>query len=268
MTDAAPDDRLLELEIEKHRLECEKLRAEIAEVRQPLWKRSGYIASLSPMIIAVVAFFSAWISGYFDNARKVLETEVSALKAEVTGLETRRTDLTAENETLQASVKGLGAKVDELTALRDRLAAQNAALQAQIDDSFITMKVIAGEASYALSLFHAFDIDTRVKDAVEATDETSIPESIRTLLGDIVIREQNLDEILKVAEEELARLDASLKDLPSSPWTKSLRYLPHPDGPFLFTPKDRVYDVGRGLFYDDLDAWEANRPSARQKDGP
>ena len=35
---------------------CETLRAEIAEVGQPLWKRAGYIASLSPILLAALAF--------------------------------------------------------------------------------------------------------------------------------------------------------------------------------------------------------------------
>ncbi len=70
------------LDIERRRLEVEKLRAEIEQVRLAWWKRPGYLGGLVPIVIAIVGFSSAWISGYFDTQRQNLKNEISGLEVE------------------------------------------------------------------------------------------------------------------------------------------------------------------------------------------
>lgn len=261
MTDAAaPDQRLLDLEIEKHRLECEKLRAEIEEVRQPLWKRSGWIASLSPMVIALVAFLSAWVTGYFDDRRSVLESQVASLTTEIGALDARRADLEQATSRLQA-------QNDELAATGKALAIANAEMRQSIDAAYLRLKAVTGEARYALGHHRAFEINSQIEELIRTVEARADDEStaeiitrLRTLLGEKL----SLTEIIRTTEEELGTLDQALATLPSSEWMRTLRYEPSPDGTLLVADDGRVFDVDRGLFFDTIEDLRAGRPSANQ----
>jgi hypothetical protein len=119
------------LDLERSRLELEKLRAEIDEVRLAWWKRPGYIGGLVPVVIAVVGFWSAWITGYFDTQRQNLKNEIANLEIE-----------------------------------RDQLSSANREIQRKIDDAFLRLKVAAGEASYALGHVQAIPAEAGSREKI------------------------------------------------------------------------------------------------------
>jgi hypothetical protein len=213
--EAAPaDSRLIDLEIEKRRLECEKLRAEIAEVGQPLWKRAGYIASLSPILLAAVAFFSAWVTGYFDRQRQDLATEVEALEVK-----------------------------------RDELAARNAAIQEAIDDVYLRLKVVSGEAAYALSHLRGLD-DGRDRVAELRALLQGDSNQVAQFVKEMSQRERFIDEIVLITEEELRKMRTGLEEVPASGWARELLYQPGPEGEVLTAPDGRRYHLREKRFLD------------------
>src|SRR5688572_29027034 len=115
-------EELDRLEIEKRRLECDKLRAEIAEVSVVWWQRPGYLGSVGPIVIAVVGFLSVWSTGFFDTQRATLKSEVAGLKTEEAALKARAAELNRAN----------------------------AEIQRRIDDAYIKLKVVTNDARYAL----------------------------------------------------------------------------------------------------------------------
>lgn len=216
--EAAPaDTRLIDLEIEKRRLECEKLRAEIAEVGQPLWKRAGYIASMSPILLAIVAFLSAWVTGYFDRQRQEL-----------------------------------GAEIEVLEGRRDELAARNAAIQEAIDEAYLRLKIVSGEAIYALSLIRGLDDGRDPAAELEALVQ-AVPDAdgrLAAFAAEMRDRQSFADEILSIAEGELARMRDSLEVVPASEWARQLRYEIEPGQNLLKAPDGRAYDLERGRWLD------------------
>jgi hypothetical protein len=116
-------NELERLEIEKVRLECDKLRAEIAEASVAWWRQPGYLASIVPILIAVVGFLSVWSTGFFDTQRATLKSEIEGLKTQEIALQNRATEL----------------------------ASANAEVQQRIDEAYLRLKLSHADASYALS---------------------------------------------------------------------------------------------------------------------
>lgn len=71
-------------------LECEKLRREISALDLVWWKRPAYLGIVSPLVIALIGFLAALLSGWFTDNRTALQSEVNAL--------------TIQKDTLQESV--------------------------------------------------------------------------------------------------------------------------------------------------------------------
>jgi hypothetical protein len=228
MTDTSHDDRLLDLEIEKARLECEKLRAEIENERQPLWKRAGYIASLSPVLIAVATLFGGWVSGYFDTQRETLRSEIAALEA--------------TSEELEANAR---------------------ATQASIDDVYLQLKVIAGETLYAVEVLQAFGMEPEM---LEEARTAGITDAQRAAVQRLIDTYEIAASLIGDSSRDLRKLSATLDTIPASDWALGLNYQPTPDGTLLFTKEGRVFDVEKDLFYDDQAAWERGQPSGQQKE--
>jgi len=67
------------LDREIQRKELEKLNIEISELKRPLWSRTGFIAAMSPLALALIAFLSAWLNGYFDRTRVELAADIEQL---------------------------------------------------------------------------------------------------------------------------------------------------------------------------------------------
>ena len=63
-------------------LEAEKLRREIAALDLIWWKRPAYLAVAVPILLAVIGFFSALLSGYFSDKRSSLKAEIETLSTQ------------------------------------------------------------------------------------------------------------------------------------------------------------------------------------------
>jgi hypothetical protein len=210
------------LEIEKRRLECDKLRAEIAEVSVAWWQRPGYIGGIAPILIAVVGFLSVWSTGFFDTQRATLRSEVENLKVQETALQERAGEL----------------------------ARANAEIQQRIDDAYIRLKLASSDARYALS--HLQGLGLHISDGdrkrVEAS-LTDVPPGVSALVRDLLDRDQLAGEIVPITEEELKGLASSLDAIPASTWATELE----PTigrVPALRAPDGRIYNPADRKFYE------------------
>jgi hypothetical protein len=206
------------LDLEKRRLECEKLRVEIAQVSYPWWKRAGYIGSLVPIVIALVGFLSAFASGYFDTERKNLKTEI-----------------------------------DGLTLKRDQLAAANEEIQKKIDDSYLKLKLASSEARYALSLISSMAIRKEMVANIESSLAAMSPktaEPVREVLGMYGLA----NELVKTTEKDLEELEKNLRAIPASKWVvelkATLKGMFLPGKALLEAPDGRFYDPYERRYYD------------------
>ena len=215
------------LEIEKRRLECDKLRAEIAEVSVAWWQRPGYIGGIAPILIAVVGFLSVWSTGFFDTQRATLKSEVETLKVQETALQNRT----------------------------EELSRANAEIQQRIDDAYITLKLASSEARYALG--HLQGLGPRISDGDRTLVEaslTDVPPGVSALVRELLDRDQLAGTIVPITEQELKGLATSLDAIPASTWATELEpeigpvpALRAPDGRF-YSPVDRkFYDSEKDL---------------------
>jgi hypothetical protein len=202
------------LDLERRRLECDKLRVEIAQASAPWWTRAGYIGSLVPIVIAIAGFATGLATGFFD-------TERQELKAEIAGLTTTRNELRAASE----------------------------ALQKTIDDSYLIVYATNQEARYAISHVKGLaldEIEPKVASAVEKLSGEE-QEAVRRLLDGMRIAQS----VASAAEEELAFVTETLQKIPASDWAKSLK-AKSPRG--LYIPGRVLLETDDGsLFYDPID---------------
>lgn len=102
------------LDLEKLKLEVRKLQADAVAAELSWWQRPGYLGATAPVVLAMVAFSSALLSGYFDERRTILEGEIQEL-------------------------------VEEKTQLDDAVAN----LQDGIDDLYLQLRVVGADIAYA-----------------------------------------------------------------------------------------------------------------------
>lgn len=211
------------LELEKRRVEIDKLRAEIAEVSLAWWKRPGYLGSLGPILIAVVGFLSVWATGFFDTQRATLKSEV---------------------ENLQNRAAELGRA--------------NAEVQQRIDDAYITLKLANADARYALGhLGSRPPMSDADREAIEAAVKGA-PSGVSKLARDLVAKDKLADTIVLITEQELVKVEKSLEAIPASKWAAELKPLgPSVRIPALLAPDGRIYNPADRKFY----ASEADLPA-------
>jgi hypothetical protein len=210
------------LDLEKRRLECEKLRAEISQVELAWWKRPGYIGSIAPILIALVGFLSVWSTGFF-------ETQRAELRSEIEKLETEQKDLSNNNQ---------------------KLVQASAEIQNQIDQAYISIKMAIAESSYALSHMRA------AGPALTDTDHGRIemileemPADVSELVQQLLSKEKLTQVIVPITEKELQGLDKMLEFIPASEWAAELQPMIGPI-PLLSTPDGRIYNPADGNFYE------------------
>jgi hypothetical protein len=207
------------LDLEKRRLELEKLRAEIAQANAPWWTRAGYIGTLVPIVIAVVGFVSALASGFFDSERAQLKAEV-----------------------------------DALAARRDQLLAANENTQKKIDDAYLLLRLTASEAEYAIG--HITSLEPMRDGLAKAVEEVVriLPDDESAAVGELLSQYTLFSEIAAITESSLAEVQLSLTRIPASPWARelkpTLKGLIVPDRALLEAPDGRFYDPAAGRFLD------------------
>ncbi|WP_298355827.1 hypothetical protein [uncultured Litoreibacter sp.] len=211
-----------ELDLERQRLENEKLRAEIEQVSLSWWKRPGYLGSMTPVLIALAGVFTAWVSGYFDTQRTQLSNDIVALEAD-------KMDLTQGIADAQ--------KIIDLGYLRIRMAAQ--------------------EASYALGHFGSFSEE--FSNSIQTLNRLSdaFPDEGISAVNTLTDAAANRFNIVQITEESLEDLTQTVQQIDASDWAKELQTGPFLTSLELFESEDGCYfDVGLGLFLSDEQAKE------------
>lgn len=213
------------LDLEKRRLECEKLRVEISQVELAWWKRPGYIGSIAPILIALVGFLSVWSTGFF-------ETQRAELRSEIEKLGTEHTKLSDNNQKLVQSSREI---------------------QKQIDQAYISIKVAVAESSYALA--HMRGEGPALTDADHGRVETvlkEMPADVSELIRRLLSKERLAEIIVPITENELQGLDKMLLIIPASEWATELQPMIGPI-PVLSAPDGRFYNPADGNFYEKLE---------------
>lgn len=213
------------LEVEKRRLECEKLRAEIAETSLSWWKRAGYIGSATPILIALVGLLSAWATGFFDAQRATLKSEIESLKQQEKKLQNRNNEL----------------------------ASANAGIQEKIDRAYISLKLASADASYALGHMRGMgpSISDDDRKKIETTFET-IPVDVSELVRRLIAKNELAEIIVPITEKELEGFSNRLRAIPASEWAVELQPIGGPV-PALRASDGRIYNPADGKFYDKLE---------------
>src|ERR1039457_1804581 len=88
---------------EKARLECEKLKAEIKSIRNPIFRTPSFYSAIAPVVLAIVGLIFTWSSGWFDVQRTRINNEKTLLEAENNKLSVQKEALTTETSRLEAS---------------------------------------------------------------------------------------------------------------------------------------------------------------------
>jgi hypothetical protein len=102
---------------EKARLEREKLKAEIENIRRPLFKTSAFYAALSPVALVFLGLVFTQLSGWFDVQRTRVSNEKTLLEAQTERLKMEQTTLEAKAQEQQDTfVKAEG----EIQSLKER----------------------------------------------------------------------------------------------------------------------------------------------------
>lgn len=230
------------LELEKARLECEKLQAEIAQVRLEWWKRPGYIGSLAPIVLAVVGFLSAFWTGYFDTRRETLENQVNNLEYQQSQLEEETTQLRDEQEALKHQ--------------NQVLVSENEQMQKKIDETYINLKVAGSDLAYTVGHLRACGPPLSDEEISKLSSVDNFGEAgVSHILNKLSSCYENLHLILPIAERDFQDYEEKLSKIPASTWAKELTPEIGPI-PILRAPDGRVYHPATSKFYDSMNELE------------
>lgn len=231
------------LELEKARLECQKIEAEIEQVRLQWWKRPGYIGGLVPIVITFIGFISAVASGYFDTQRDLLQSQVDSLGIEKKSIE-------EETERLQS-------RQDDLRVQNQVLVAESERLQEKIDAVYIDLRLGAANLDYAVGHLGACkpDIDPEVLDGLSRRDSSTLDAPAKSVVAELVVCYGIVQMLVGFIGDDFTEYQQNLADIPASDWVKELE--PQiGSNKILISPNRKIYHPGTSRFYDSVDELE------------
>jgi hypothetical protein len=127
------------LQLERARLECEKLRAEIAQTSLAWWKRPANLASMATL----AALLTGWVSGYFPSEREKLQSQIRDLQERMSASRQDALLVNSDLDRLRAEREELKAKAAQnLKALVEKAEAT----QRRIDEFYLRLKVASANA--------------------------------------------------------------------------------------------------------------------------
>ena len=230
-------------QLEKCRLECEKLRAEIDQARTAWWKRPGYLGALAPIVLAAAGLFSAWITGFFDTQRDLLQNEIKGLQLEQAQLQKTNLETDVQTTVLQGEIKILRQE-------QTRLEKSTKEMRNKIDDAYLRLKVASGEAGYAIS--HIRGIRLSIDEAREKVSSASdkLPSDVADVLDQAFRQFEFTKMIAEITEKEIRSLDDTLETIPASEWATKLYYEPGPAAKYtLISPDGAYYHIEDRRYY-------------------
>lgn len=177
-----------ELENEKGRLECEKLRAEIAELNFAWWKRPAYFGSIIPIIIAIAGVITGIATGYFEDKRDVVRQQVSNLNKE-------REELKAKNKELLVAAR----EIHDMT-----------------DAAYIRLKLLNSQIDYGVGHMQGVpplpdDIDKKIQPLINRASSKE-----KQFLEDLLLRRELAEMIIGWVKKDLKELEKAVNTLPRS----------------------------------------------------
>lgn len=227
MDQKASSPEAKDLDLEKRRLECEKIRAEISQIELAWWKRPGYIGGIAPIFIALVGFLSVWSTGFFETQRAELRSEIEKLDTEQKGL----------------------------SDYNQKLVQSSTEIQKQIDQAYLSIKMAIEDSSYALA--HMRGTGPALTDADHKQVEMvlkEMPAEVSELVQRLLSKERFTEVIIPITEKELQELDKTLQIIPASEWATELQpMLATVPVPVLRAPDGRIYNLADGKFYEKLE---------------
>ncbi|MBX2884538.1 MAG: hypothetical protein KTR32_31585 [Granulosicoccus sp.] len=217
-------DLLRELELEKARLENRKLTSEIDELNRAWWKRAGYLGSVVPIIIAIVGFLTALMTGFFDTRQVNLENDIAKLESEKARIEEQTDDL-----------------------------------RTAVNDAYLRLKIAVSEYGYAAN--HIRVCGQIPNDVIDSVDRSAgifpqLGEYADQLLDCI----DTVHLLIPLVAEEYTRTQTIVDLIPVEDSLKELK--PVRGYPSLLQANDdRVYDLDTSRFFDNIQAYEILRQS-------
>lgn len=198
------------LELEKTRLECQKIEAEIEQVRLQWWKRPGYIGGLVPIVITVIGFLSAVASGYFDTQRELLQSQVDGLVNEKKGIE-------------EATARLRSDQVDLLTK-NQALVAASERLQETIDTVYINLRMGVADLDYGVAHLQTCQpaVPPRELDRLLRENGSTLDAPAKSAVAELVECYRIVQILLYSIDNEFDRYQQDLADIPASAWVKEL----------------------------------------------
>lgn len=106
------------IEQERRRLELEELALRVAALRAPWWRQTANLASIATIVVAMLGFVWASVTGMFDVARRELDVEKKALEMVnrelKEGRDEQRARFDAEKRAQTAEINRLKKQLDTL----------------------------------------------------------------------------------------------------------------------------------------------------------
>jgi hypothetical protein len=119
---------------EKSKLECEKLRAEIEVIRNPVHKSAAFYAAISPVALAILGLIFTWATGWFDVQRTRVSNDKTLVEAQTERLKMERTILEGQAREQQAKMSRTMQDVESLKQRESALTNQVANLERERDE--------------------------------------------------------------------------------------------------------------------------------------
>jgi len=234
-------NELKRIDIEKRRLECEKLRAEIADISLSWWQRPTYAGS----VLTLAALLTGWVSGYFPSERETLQKEIASLRTEKTNrteaslllnsdlarLQDERNDFKQQVARLDAEKANLATEIQRSQRERDSVKQQLSKLdgekrklaieiqqdQDKIDATYIRLKIASVDAQYAISHIAYGGYSVLPKDRDRFTELLKkLSSSDAELVGRLTKDHEFAIDIANITAKDLKELDKGLSSLGST----------------------------------------------------
>jgi len=201
--------------MEKDRLECAKLQAEIAAIDRPFFHRHEFYVAVAPVLLALIGITATWASGWFEVQRTRISNDKTLLQAQTTQLEIQKSSLAAEIETNKAYIHTLLINQDHLTNQISSLSNQMAALSRERDelqvarDEFREAAVkAAGSDSNAVRLLKQL-IDLQA-------ERTTVNQVVENMKTGIAVLESQPSKDMDAFRQINSRLAPILKENPGT----------------------------------------------------
>jgi chromosome segregation ATPase len=118
-----------ELSLEKSRLECEKLAAEIKSIRKPFFHTTAFYTAIAPILLAIAGLIFSWHTGWFDVQRTKINNEETLVRAQTERLQMDKDRLAEQTHRQQSHLTAIENEVSTLRLEKLSLTNQIALLE-------------------------------------------------------------------------------------------------------------------------------------------